>query len=93
MKTIQSQSIVTRTLDIVAADMDGEVVMMSVKTGKYYNLGQIGGVIWELIEAPIVVSEIVDRLLDRYDVTPEQCEADVLSFLQSMYEQKLIVVR
>ena len=29
--------------------MGGEKVMLSVKNGKYYNLGEIGGEIWELI--------------------------------------------
>ena len=28
--------------------MDGEKVMLSINNGKYYNLGEIGGDIWEL---------------------------------------------
>lgn len=27
----------------IVSDMDGEKVMLSIKNGKYYNLGKIGG--------------------------------------------------
>ena len=37
--------------------MDGEKVMLSIEKGKYYNLGLLGGVIWELIESPITGEE------------------------------------
>ena len=33
----------------IVSDMGGEKVMLSVNKGKYYNLGEIGGDIWELI--------------------------------------------
>ena len=32
----------------IVSDMGGEKVMLSVNNGKYYNLGEIGGDIWDL---------------------------------------------
>jgi len=29
----------------IVSNMDGEKVMLSIKNGKYYNLGEIGGFI------------------------------------------------
>ena len=42
----------TRKPDIIAANMDGEVVMMDIMSGKYYNLGTTDGAIWNLLESP-----------------------------------------
>lgn len=33
----------------IASDMDGEKVMLNVKNGKYYNLGEVGGEIWSAL--------------------------------------------
>ena len=74
----------------VVSDMDGEKVMLSVHNGKYYNLGEIGGVIWGLMDAPKSIKELVDRLTAEYDVSPEECEGQVQSFLNMLKKEELI---
>jgi hypothetical protein len=93
LKTLTPESTVVRKQDIVAAQMDGETVMMSVKNGKYYNLGTTGGAIWELLEQPSLVTDLLLQLQERYDVTAEQSESDVLPFLKSLLDQKLIELK
>ena len=34
----------------IVSDMGGEKVMLSINNGKYYNLGEMGGEIWECNE-------------------------------------------
>ncbi|HGH7173412.1 TPA: lasso peptide biosynthesis PqqD family chaperone [Bacillus wiedmannii] len=77
----------------VVSDMDGEKVMLSIKNGKYYNLGRMGGVIWELIEKPISVTELVTTLISEYEVEQLQCEGQVLSFLEMLLEEGLVEVK
>ncbi|MGN7941330.1 lasso peptide biosynthesis PqqD family chaperone [Virgibacillus sp. 6R] len=77
----------------IVSDMDGEKVMLSILNGKYYNLGKIGGVIWDLIEKPISYPELVDSLVNNYDVDRGECEKQVLSFLESLKKEELIVIK
>ncbi|EEL78896.1 hypothetical protein bcere0028_54820 [Bacillus cereus AH1271] len=77
----------------VVSDMDGEKVMLSIKNGKYYNLGKMGGVIWERIEKPIPVTELVTTLISEYEVEKLQCEGQVLSFLEMLLEEGLVEVK
>ncbi|CAM4238189.1 metallophosphoesterase [Bacillus wiedmannii] len=77
----------------VVSDMDGEKVMLSIKNGKYYNLGKMGGVIWERIEKPIPVTELVTTLISEYEVEQLQCEGQVLSFLEMLLEEGLVEVK
>ncbi|HDR7516890.1 lasso peptide biosynthesis PqqD family chaperone [Bacillus mobilis] len=77
----------------VVSDMDGEKVMLSIKNGKYYNLGEVGGVIWERIEKPIPVTELVTTLISEYEVEQLQCEGQVLSFLEMLLEEGLVEVK
>jgi len=92
MEGITLDSVIARNAEIVTADMDGETVMMSVETGKYYNLGKTGSVIWSLLGEPLSVGALVGKLLDKYDVGREQCEKEVLAFLAETYKEGLIKV-
>ena len=41
---------VTQGKGNIVSDMGGEKVMLSIENGKYYNLGEMGGEIWDLIQ-------------------------------------------
>ena len=85
-------STIVQTPGNIVSDMDGEKVMLSIEKGKYYNLGVLGGVIWELIESPITGDELVKQLLEEYDVDQKECEEEVLSFLNHLKDEELITV-
>lgn len=93
MDTIVLNSVIAGKKEIAIADMDGEVVMMSLETGKYYNLGSMGTIIWGMIENPVSVETIISKLLDKYEVTQQQCEAEVISFLNAMAKQGLLEIK
>jgi len=83
---------VQRSSEPLQAGLDGEIVMMSVEKGSYYGLDPVGGRIWELLESPKLVSEVVDELLNIYDVEPDVCLRDTLAFLESLINEDLAEV-
>ncbi|MBJ6360245.1 lasso peptide biosynthesis PqqD family chaperone [Paenibacillus sp. GCM10012307] len=74
----------------LVSDMAGEKVMMSIRSGKYYNLGSMGGIIWESIASGQTVGQLIDDLTERYEVAREECQTQVLSFLQQLKQEGLI---
>jgi len=91
-KEITTESVISQIEEIVASNIDGETVMMSVENGKYYGLDDTGSRIWELIERPVRVSDLIDRLLERFDVDRETCEKDVLKFLSELNDDRIVAV-
>jgi hypothetical protein len=87
---ITLNQILVRNEGNIVSDMGGEKVMLSVNNGKYYNLGEIGGQIWDLIERPITVTEIVQLLINKYDVEQVDCVNHVTSFVEHLLEEGLI---
>ena len=79
----------TRKPDIIAANMDGEVVMMDIMSGKYYNLGTTGGAIWNLLESPKTLDELVNALTSKYDVDRATCKAQTEEFMKTGLEHGL----
>lgn len=92
VKQLSINHLVTQREGNIVSDMGSEKVMLNIENGKYYNLGTTGGEMWELIAAPIAVNEVVTKIMTKYNVSKEQCEQEVLSFLAHMYEEKLVQV-
>ena len=89
---ITAETIIGRSRDIVSSDIDGEAVMMSIEKGKYYGMDPIASRIWELMEKPINVGDMVGILMEEYDVAPADCEKDVLGFLNDLIDEKLVEI-
>lgn len=86
------EQIVVQAEGCIVSDMGNEKVMMSISKGKYYNLGEVGGRIWELIASPVTVRQLADRLMAEYDVERRTCERQVADFLERLRKEELIRV-
>lgn len=84
-------TVLSRRAGLMTADMNGSAVMMDIMTGKYYNLGSVGGRIWELLEEPMTVTALVGKLTAEYDVSPDRCRADIEPFLTKLLAQGLLL--
>lgn len=74
----------------IASDMNGEKVLLSIDNGKYYNLGAIGGRIWDMMAYPETIGSIVNSLIDEYEIDRTTCEEQVFSFLTHLSEERLV---
>ncbi|MCA0172250.1 lasso peptide biosynthesis PqqD family chaperone [Bacillus sp. RAR_GA_16] len=74
----------------IVSNMNNEKVMLSVTNGKYYNLGEIGGVIWDMIEKPISIEKVINSLFNMYEVNYQECEEQVILFLSSLQREGLL---
>ena len=86
-----SQKII-RHNDMISAEIGGEAVMMSIEKGAYFGLNPVATRIWDLIEQPKSLAELIAVIFEEYEVTPEQCEADVREFSADMIERGLAQV-
>lgn len=92
-QTISLNNIISQCEGNIVSNMGEEKVMLSVQNGKYYNLGEIGGEIWDLIESPKSVNEVISSLINVYDVSQAECEEQVLAFLEHLNNEKLIELK
>ncbi|WP_298373301.1 PqqD family peptide modification chaperone [Azospirillum sp.] len=81
---------VTINIDILTTEIDSEIVMMDVDSGNYYNLDEIGSVIWRRLAAPLAVERLCRDLETLYDAPATVIEQDVLALLTRMEEKRLI---
>ena len=70
--------------DAVYSDIEDEVVILNPTNGEYYGLNPVGALVWKLAQSPVKVSS--------FEVSPEECERDLLELLEDMAGQGLIEV-
>lgn len=81
---------VVQSTDVLATKVDGQTVMVRIKNRMYYGLDDIGSRIWELITTPQQVSQVIDSLMEEYDVERVKCQVNTLDLLNLLYEEGLI---
>ena len=82
---------IQRNNEILASDLDGEKVMMSIKRGEYYGLGKTGTFIWDNIENAIKIEDLIEQITEKYDVDKKQCIVDIIPFIRDLVEKELII--
>ena len=92
-QTLNLDSIVQRDPDVIAAEADQDLVMVSIENGAYYGVSDVAREIWEAIERPIKISDLIDDLTATYNVDRSSCEEQTLSFLESLLSEHLLQVR
>jgi hypothetical protein len=79
-----------KKLDVT--DLDGEKVMIDFSTGRYFLLKGSANEIWDYIQNPITISDILQKLMLAYEVTEDICRECTYSFLKQLKSYDFISI-
>lgn len=88
--TIDLDTRIARSPEPLTGDLDGEVVLLSADSDRYFGLNLVGSRVWELLAEPSTASALIERLLEEYAVSRPDCEREVLQFLHEMHDRRLV---
>lgn len=77
--------------EVLAKEIDGEVVVINLASGTYYSAEGVGSLVWSTIEGGLPLSEVAAEVAARYDVGLEQARDDVLAFAAELLREGLMV--
>jgi len=74
---------------IVAREIAGETILVPIRKtvgeiDSIYALNKVARRIWDLLDGQKSVGQIRDIIVDEFETSPEEAEADVLEFLQQL---------
>jgi hypothetical protein len=90
---ITDGSVVRAAPTQVSSDLGDEVVVLELTAGAYFGLEGVGARVWQLLSEPRTVREIVQTLLEEYDVEAERCRRDLDALLERLLERGLVEIR
>lgn len=74
------------------SEIDSEAVILDVNSGTYFGLNEVSNRIWQLLQTPTALDNLVAQIMEEYEVAPEQATADVQNLLDNMLNAGLIEV-
>ena len=77
-------TLISRNPGILTAEVDDEIVMLSIENGLYFGLDEIGRDIWKRIEPPCRFRDLVDGLVRDYNADRTIIAADTRELLLKM---------
>jgi hypothetical protein len=88
---LQSSTTVVACRDgFVEAEIDGEILALSIEQGTCYGMNQVGSRIWNLLVKPMRICDLCAALLAAYRVDPDVCERQVLDLLEELRAEGMI---
>lgn len=88
--TLLHQVVLVKNPDVQATDMDGEMVLLDLGTGRYYTLNRLGALIWEFCTGKQTLSDIHTALCDRFNVAPERALDDLVTLVNQLTQEGLL---
>jgi hypothetical protein len=89
---IQPTSTVSLANNYFRADHEGSAVIMSISAGKFFSFDKIGFEIFDALEQPVRVDQLVANLAAKHDAPADVVMPDVLKFLNKLSENELLRV-
>ncbi len=92
--SISQNSVVVAGENQVSSEfIDDETILLDIYGGVYYGLNSVGARILSIIETPTQVVDIVNTLVEEYDVEEDVCLREVLDLLGELAERQLVEMR
>jgi len=76
--------------DVLFQDVSGETVLLDMDSEQYFGLDEVGTRIWAMLNEGRAAGQIVDMLLEEYEVERVSLQGDVNELLASLLEAGLI---
>lgn len=79
--------------DIVSEEIDGEVIIVNLRNGNYYSLGQSATVVWAGIQEHATLERLRQRMQTRYAGETGSMERDLAELIKALEAEQLIAAR
>jgi len=96
---ITLNSICTPSEDIVAREIEGELIIIPLAAGigdmedELYTRNETGKAIWVIMDGAMPLGQIAAAIAENYDASRDEIERDVLGLIAEMARRKIVDVR
>jgi hypothetical protein len=80
------------TPDTLINVIEGESVLLNLKSESYFGLDQVGTRMWALLTTSDSVQAAYEKLLDEYDVSADELRQDMRDLIEKLIAHGLVEV-
>jgi Coenzyme PQQ synthesis protein D (PqqD) len=91
--TIPFTSRVRVPADVLLSNVQGESVLLNLKTETYFGLNEVGTQMWDALTKAESIQAAFDMLAAEYDVDPQELRQDLEHLLQDLTGAGLLQIQ
>lgn len=97
MSAITSEKIFTPSENIVAREIEGELIIVPLVSGigdlddELFTLNESGREIWKRLDGKTSLADVSGSLSKEYDCPVEEIEQDVLGLVEELVKRRMLV--
>jgi len=81
---------VVKSGDVKHRELESESVLLNLDNGNYYTLNETGTFFWSLIDGKSSVKQLIDKVLEKFDVDKEGALKDISDLVSSLKKEGLV---
>lgn len=79
------------TPNVVHETIDGEAILLNLKTGNYYSFEGLGAFIWNFIDQKAAWSPLPNLIVEAFQIERLDALSDIELFVQKLVDEELVV--
>lgn len=91
MNDIGPATVVKQSGDVIAREINGQLVILTPSGGTVHELDELGCFIWKLCSEPVSVDTITSKIVAEYEVDEVEAKTDLSSFLAKLIDVGAVV--
>lgn len=80
----------SRSTDLLTTVIDGDIVALSLSRDSYFGMSGTGTRVWELLETPRSIDELVTLICSEFVVDEATARADIIAFVSELHQNRLL---
>jgi hypothetical protein len=72
--------------------IDGEAVIVDLKTSTFHTLNPVGSFIWEELDGQNTLKDIAEKLSQEFEVDLETSENDCVDFINDLLDKDMVIL-
>jgi hypothetical protein len=77
--------------DIAWRDVDGEIVVLDLRTSRYLQVNASGAAVWPMLVSGASMDSLSEALQAAFDLDPARASRDVATFIDTLRARDLVV--
>ena len=80
-----------RSPQALSAQVDDDIVALQAERGFAFGMEGVTAAVWQRLETPASLDQLVAGLLEEYEVDAAQCRSEVTELLAQLVDEGLVV--
>ena len=89
---VELSSVVCASPNEVSSRIGDEAAILDLDSSVYYGLDPVGARIFDLLQAPTALNDVLAALLAEYEVDEPTARVDLLALVEELLDRGLVVI-